>query len=144
MTTFRLNNQFPTVVNSFFRNLENVAPVSKQPAINVLEHGNAFQIEVLAPGFKKEDFTINLQKNKLSIAAILENTVNNTEEQPVTNEAKVLRQEFIKTEFERSFVLPQTVDGEKIEAIYLEGILTLTLPKKEEALEKEPKLIEVA
>ncbi len=144
MTTFRLNNQFPTAVNSFFRNLENVSSIAKQPAINVLEHANSFQIEVMAPGFKKEDFTINLQKNKLTIAAIVEPKENETEEKAVINEVKLLRQEFIKSEFERSFVLPQTIDGEKIEATYLEGILTLTLPKKEEALEKEPKLIAVA
>lgn len=144
MTTFRSNNQFSNAVNSLFSNLENVQSVVKQPAINVLEQANSFQIEVMAPGFKKEDFTINLQKNKLSIAAILEPKTNEVENQPVVNEAKLLRQEFVKSEFERSFVLPQTIDGEKIEATYLDGILTLTLPKKEEALEKEPKLIAVA
>ena len=89
------------------------------------EDENAFQIEVAAPGLKKEDFKLSLHENRLTISAKQEG---NTEEKT----EKYSRREFNYTSFQRTFTLPKNVYSEKIEASYTDGILHVGIPKKEE------------
>jgi HSP20 family protein len=136
MTLVKFNNEqrrniagprFIDVFDSLLNEqLVNRAPVSKIPAVNILETETSFDIELAAPGLKKEDFKINLEKNLLTVAA--EVKIDETAE--VKNYSK---KEFGYQSFSRLFTLPESVDPTKIEAAYNNGILTLTVAKKEEA-----------
>ncbi|WP_179414030.1 Hsp20/alpha crystallin family protein [Mucilaginibacter sp. E4BP6] len=98
---------------------------SRVPAVNIAENENEFHIELAAPGLKKEDFKINLDKNVLSVSA--DKKVENVEG------TKFSKREYNYTSFTRSFTLPETVDHSKIDAEYTDGVLKLTVAKREEA-----------
>lgn len=106
------------------------------PAANIIEYGDLFQLEIAAPGLKKDDFKIDLDNNILTISAELEDSKR--------EEGKnYSRKEFYYGSFSRSFTLPKTIDLEKIKADYENGILQIALPKKDEAkveLKKEIKI----
>jgi HSP20 family protein len=91
---------------------------------------------LVAPGLKKENFQINLDENVLSIS--FKETI-----EKVEPKGKFIRKEFKSGSFKRSFTLDQVIDNEKISASYLDGILVLMLPKKEEAKQKVERLIEI-
>ncbi|RYE35989.1 MAG: Hsp20/alpha crystallin family protein [Sphingobacteriaceae bacterium] len=99
---------------------------SRVPAINIAETDADFQIELAAPGLKKENFKINIEKTVLSISAERKNE--NAEESK-----KYSKREFSYASFTRSFNLPETIDHQKIDAAYTDGVLKLTIAKKEEA-----------
>ena len=99
---------------------------SRVPAVNIAETENEFQVELAAPGLKKEDFKISLDKNVLSISA--DKKTENVEEGK-----KISKREFSYNSFTRSFTLPETADHTKIEAEYVDGVLKLNIAKKEEA-----------
>lgn len=96
------------------------------PAVNIFETENDFQLEVAVPGLKKEDFKLNLEKNVLNISAEVKN-------ESTDENKRISRKEFSFSSFTRAFTLPQTVDFNSIEATYVDGILKITLAKKEEA-----------
>lgn len=93
--------------------------------VNIRETKDAYALEVVAPGFEKADFSINLEGPTLTIKA------EKKAEQKEENE-KHIRREFSFRSFSRSFKLDESVDAEKINAKYENGVLKLTLPKKEE------------
>jgi HSP20 family protein len=121
-----------------FNELYNPVFSGSVPAVNVLEGVEGFKIEVAAPGLGKADFKLNLDKNQLTISASKEQNVTENENEKYT------RREFKYASFQRTFTLPNTVDGEKIGATYADGILTVTLPKREEAKDKPAREIEIA
>lgn len=106
------------------------------PAVNITEGTEAFDIEVAAPGLKKEDFKISLDNSMLTISS-------EKSEEKETEDKKVTRKEFSFSSFQRSFTLPESVQADKINASYNEGVLRIKLPKKEEAKKLPPKLIEI-
>jgi len=95
------------------------------PKTNIMEDENVYKLEFVAPGMKKADFKVNLENNQLTVSAELE-----TEEN--SENLKFTRKEFVARSFKRKFSVPNTVESEKIKADYKNGILTVTLPKKEE------------
>ena len=99
---------------------------SRVPAVNISETETQFHIELAAPGLKKEDFKISLDKNVLSVSA--EKKVENVEEGK-----KYSKREYSYNSFIRSFTLPETADQAKIDAEYTDGVLKLIVAKKEEA-----------
>lgn len=108
------------------------------PSVNVSENDKSWNIEVSAPGFSKEDFKINLEKEVLTISA--EHKADATKE-----EKNYTRREFSFGSFTRSFRIKEnTVDVEKIGAAYENGILNIMLPKMEVAPEKAAKEIKIA
>jgi HSP20 family protein len=117
------NDVFDTILNDTFLGDK---LVSRIPAVNIAETENEFQIELAAPGLKKEDFKINLDKNVLSVST--EKKAENVEEGK-----KFSKREYNYTSFTRSFTLPETVDHSKIDAEYADGILKLKVAKREEA-----------
>ena len=127
------NQFYNSDFNKFFNHLDTMFPsksfnnvaYNNLPAVNVKDIENAFQIEVAAPGLKKEDFKLSLHENRLTISA-------KQEEKTEEKSEKYSRQEFNYTSFQRTFTLPKNVDSEKIEASYTDGILHVGLPKKEE------------
>ena len=103
--------------------------VKSQPQINIKETEKAYELEVAAPGLKKEDFKISLDKDHLTISA--EMSTENVEE-----EGEYKRREFNYSSFSRSYYLPESIDSEGIKAKYDNGILRIEVPKVEV---KEPK-----
>jgi HSP20 family protein len=107
------------------------------PAVNVIENGDNFRIEVAAPGFDKNDFKVTLDNDHLTIA--VEKETEMTDEKD-----KYTRKEYHFGSFSRSFHLPDTIKGDKIDANYENGILKVNLPKREEAKEQPQRLIKIS
>ncbi|GAA4333723.1 Hsp20/alpha crystallin family protein [Mucilaginibacter gynuensis] len=125
------NGHNKRAVNPFFSDvfdslINDSSIIGRGPAVNIAETENEFHIELAVPGLKKEDFKISLDKNVLSVAA--DKKVENVEEGK-----KYSKREYSYNSFSRSFTLPESADHAKIEADYTDGILTLNVPKKEEA-----------
>lgn len=106
------------------------------PAVNINESDLSFTIQLLAPGFRKEDFNLEVDNDVLSISA------NVAEQEEVAG--KFTRREFKALPFKRTFKLPQTVNQENIGAGYEGGVLNIILPKKEEAQQKEKRAIKIS
>ncbi|MCF8365554.1 MAG: Hsp20/alpha crystallin family protein [Bacteroidales bacterium] len=106
------------------------------PSTNILETTENFKLQMAVPGVKKEDIKIDLEKNILNI------TSEKSAEENADENAKYTRREFMYGTFCRSFTLPDTIDSDKIGAEVKDGILTVTLPKKEET--KVSKQINIA
>ena len=107
------------------------------PSVNIKETADNFEVEVAAPGMDKKDFNVTLDGNLLTISSAKEHR----EEK---KEADYSRREFCYRSFQRSFELPKdVVDEDKINARYENGVLYLTIPKKEEAKQKAPRMIEI-
>lgn len=107
------------------------------PAVNILEADDSFMVELNAPGLKKSDFKIKLEKDQLTIFSELE-------ESKEDSNSKFVRREFKSKSFTRSFTLPENIDAEAISANYEDGILKVGLPKKELAPEEGVKEIAVS
>ena len=117
------NDIFESVLGDTFftdRRLSNV------PAVNISESADHYHIELAAPGLKKDDFRVSVERDMLTISTETKNE--NLSEGRTYN-----RKEYSYSAFTRSFTLPESADIEKISASYNDGILKLELPKKEEA-----------
>ena len=109
------------------------------PAVNVKETENEYEIEVAAPGMKKEDIKVNLDHNVLTI------TSEKKEEKKEKEKGKYTRREFSYQSFTRTFTVPEReVDGDNISAKYCDGILCVTLPKREEVKPKPAREIKIS
>ena len=134
MTLVKFNNKtrntapyFNNVFDSLFSDaLNKNYGVNKVPNVNIYEGETEYKIELAAPGLTKEDFKIDLKKDNLSIWA-----EKKAEEGAVQKDYS--RKEFEYSSFARSFVLPEGVDADKISAEYVNGILNITIGKKDEA-----------
>jgi HSP20 family protein len=104
------------------------------PALDVQEDKDNFSIRVELPGMKREDIEVTLQDGALVITG-------ERKEEKVTEGTAVHRQERYYGKFSRALTLPTAVAGDKVKAQYKDGILTVTLPKAEEA---KPKAISVS
>lgn len=140
MSLVKRNNLiFPSLMNDIFNpdwfgGMENMK--HNVPSVNIKEDDTSFHIEFAVPGLKKEDFNIELDNDVLTVSS-------EVKESNETKEEKFTRKEFSFRSFRRSFTLPETVDSGSINANYEDGILKLFVPKKEEALPKPKRLIEI-
>ena len=96
------------------------------PAVNITETKDDFNLSFAIPGMKKDDFDINVDGNMLTVSC-------EKEETRKEHDQKYTRKEYNYSSFSRSFSLPEEVSKDKIQASYEDGVLTLQLPKKEEA-----------
>jgi len=125
---------FDNVFDNFFNNdLIN----SASPSVNVKESTDKFTLDVAAPGMKKEDFDIKVDQNLLTVCAEKEESEEEKEEQ-------YYRKEFSYSSFSRSFQLPENIEKDKIEANYKDGVISINLPKNENAKQKAQKAIPVS
>lgn len=133
------NVLFPTIMDELFKQdwSKNFQAKLNVPAVNIMEKENNFEIQLEVPGRNKEDFNLELENQVLTISSKIES------EETTTND-KFTRKEFTKSSFKRAFTLPDSIIEEDLKANYENGILKIELPKKEEALPKPKKLIEVA
>jgi len=111
--------------------------ISTRPGVNIVETDQEYLVELAAPGLAKKDFKIDLNKNVLTISS---------EKEEVNEEKKenFIRREFSYNSFKRSFTLPDTVNADKIKAEHDNGILTVHIPRKPEAVEKGPRQISIS
>jgi HSP20 family protein len=107
------------------------------PKVNIKETANDFAVEMAVPGLKKSDFQIDIDNQVLSIST-------ETKEDNEHKEENYTRREFGYSSFKRTFTLPESVNADKINASYNEGILRILLPKKEEAKQKPARSIKIS
>lgn len=108
------------------------------PSVNIKENDESFEVEVAAPGMEKQDFNITLDGTLLTISSARRNSTEDKQE-------NYTRREFSYQAFQRSFELPkQVVDEDNINARYDNGLLHITIPKRDEAKRKAPRMIEIA
>ena len=107
------------------------------PAANISESNGEFNIEVAAPGMSKDDFQITCENGMLTISA-------EKEEEKKKEEKNYTRREYNYNSFSRSFSLPETVKTDDVKAKYENGVLKLSVPKKEEAKKQVKKQIKIS
>lgn len=139
-----IRNSFfmPDLIDEFFgRNLQDSLENRFQtnvPAVNIVESDDKFLLEVAAPGLKKEDFRIDIEQNKLTISS------EKKHESERSDGGKYCRKEFVYSSFRRAFSLPESVDSDKIIASHSDGILSVSIPKREEAKVKPPRTVKIS
>ncbi len=126
-----VDNLFQNSLRRFFDN--NVwdmdyVPGSGSVPVNIREKEEQYEVDIVAPGCRKEDFNIGMQGNVLTVS-LKHKQENNQEDQ----KAGWVRNEYIQRSFSRSFTLDDTVDVNKIQATYTDGILRIVLGKNEKA-----------
>lgn len=139
----RKKSAFPSLIDEFFGS--DVFPgffldFDKRmvtPAVNIIESKEDYRIEVAAPGLDKADFRINVENNVLTISA-------EKEEKQEEKDEQFMRREFNYSSFTRSFTLPESMDTEKISAKHKDGVLHVTIPKRDEAKAKPARSINIS
>ena len=136
MTTKALTRpvtSIPALFEDFFKPLNTwldytgtVGKVTTVPAVNIVELEKEYKVSLAVPGMKKEDFRIDVEDDMITISA-------QKEENKETVDEKFTRREYNYSSFSRSFTLPENVKQDAIEALYVDGVLQLVFPKKEEA-----------
>ncbi len=151
MSIIKRNSQFPAMgMTSLFDDIfsrdlmnwglnNNSTTNTTIPAVNIKETKDSYEVELAAPGMRKEDFKVELDGNQLTI------TSEKRTEEERTEENRYTKREFSYQSFQRMFQLPKdVVDADKIEARYENGLLHLVIPKKEEAKQKPPRMIQIS
>lgn len=135
----------PAIFEDFFvennLNKRNNFSTIKSPALNVIENFTMFVIELAAPGFQKNSFTIEVEEDTLKIKASVQKEANESSDK--TEETRYLRREFSINDFERSFKLPEDIQVDDIQANYENGVLSITLPKMEKK-KAEKRMVEIS
>ncbi|MCK4746049.1 MAG: Hsp20/alpha crystallin family protein [Bacteroidales bacterium] len=137
----KINRTYPSILDEFFG--RDFYPVHYRsngfkslPAVNISEGDDEYTIEVAAPGLEKKDFKIDLENDCLTISSV---RVDNTED----NQDQYTRREFRYNGFSRSFTLPEGVDADNVTASHKNGVLSVNIPKKEEAKAKPARQIAI-
>ena len=127
--------------NSLTRDLLNELNILREddtlPEVNIQETNDDFRVEMAAPGLRKEDFHIELDDDTLTIWSEV------TDDNQAEEQNNYIQREFSYRSFKRSFHLPNTVETTKIEAKYHNGLLSMVIPKKEDAKRKPVKTIPI-
>ena len=139
----RLSERRPTVFEDFFKpwnewfdNGGLFGRTMNIPAVNITEQKNDYLVSLAVPGMKKEDFKIDVDGNMLTISS-------EKEETKEEKDKKFTRKEYNYSSFSRSFTLPDEVNKEKIDAKYEDGVLKISLPRREEVKKPTAKQIAV-
>jgi len=133
------NPLFPSLLDEFFGTsfpLTTTTLRTHIPSVNIAETDTAFEVSVAAPGKTRKDFNVELDDHVLTVSS--EST-----HEDENKTAQFTRREFAYDSFQRSFRLPETIDTSGINAKYDNGILTIDLPKLQEAIPEPKKQIEI-
>ena len=114
-----------TEIPVLFKNDFNKSAWKGFAPVNVKEYENAYELELVAPGFSKQDFKINLENDILTVSA-------DKKEEEKKENGKEVRSEYSFKSFKRSFTIDEKIDATGIDANYVNGVLRLNLPKKAE------------
>ncbi len=113
----------PSIFDEFFNDVEEKKLV--RPATNIIERDDEIEIHLALPGVKKSDISIDVEKDLLTISS-------EQKKEEEKKEDNYARKEFSFCSFSRSFVMPESINADKIKAKYNDGILQINLPKREE------------
>ena len=108
---------------------------STWPAVNIQETDKAFILELAAPGLSKDDLQVDIENDLISLASQVEQSTEQT--------ANYSIREYQFAAFRRTFSIPENVNSKKIDAQYSDGVLTVTLPKKDDAVQETKKSIRI-
>jgi HSP20 family protein len=135
--------RFPALFDDFFKpwnewfdNDNRFWATVRIPSVNITENKDEYNVSLAVPGMKKEDFKIDVNGNMLTISC-------EKDETKEEKDKKYTRKEYSYSSFSRTFTLPEEVNREKIDARYEDGLLKLSLPRKEEAKKFAAKQIAV-
>jgi HSP20 family protein len=117
------NDVFDSIFNDTFFNDR---LTSRVPAANISETEDHYHVELAAPGLKKEEFKLNLDRNVLNVAVEQGNENND-------GAKNYSKREYSYNSWVRSFTLPESANAESIEATYTDGVLKIDIAKREEA-----------
>lgn len=127
------NSINPKTINHFFEDLFHTGlgknweeTAYGHVPVNIQETDKHYDLSVIAPGLSKDAFKVNVDNNVLTIS------FDHKEDEAKAGEGKWLRKEYKHRSFKRSFTLNEQIDATAITAKYTDGVLTLTLPKKEQ------------
>lgn len=123
--------------NNFFNWPNEMSKASTLPRVNIAETDDDFTVEMAAPGMNRDDFQVELDNDILTISA----EMSHRDEE---NNVSYARREFSLESFKRAFHLPNTVEADKTQAKYQDGLLRLVIPKKEEAKRRPAKKIKIS
>lgn len=126
-----INKWIDTLFNTTLADAMGTDFTNSAPSVNIVEHDAHYTMQLAAPGLQKSDFSINIENDYLVISA-----EKKTETEETGNEGKFTRREFNYSSFKRSFQLDENINREGIAASYENGVLSITLPKKEENWKK--------
>lgn len=115
----------PSLYNEVFERQSNEKELTYKPAANVREDENNYTIELALPGFSKEEISISFEDEVLTV------TAGHQPKEDVKGPKYTWNEFGFKSKYERSFQLPETIDADNISAAFENGILLVTLPKKE-------------
>ena len=139
----KTTERMPFVFNDFFKPwnewFDNGGLFERRmnvPAVNITEQKDEYLVSLAAPGLKRDDFKLDVYGNMLTISS-------EKEENKEEKDKRFTRKEYSYSSFSRSFTLPEEINKEKIEAKYEEGVLKISLPRKEEAKKPAAKHIAV-
>lgn len=130
MTYVKFNQPSFKSLNSFLDNILNELPATQSngfnfPPVNISESKDNYELEFNAPGRNKEDFKITVDKNILTVSF-------EKKEETKDENKKQIKKEFSLQPFKRSFTLDEKFVSDSIAAKYENGLLILSIPKKEE------------
>jgi HSP20 family protein len=143
------DNLFPTWSNDLFDTGRFLSPrlfdfgsdafdfANRVPSVNITENEKEFKIEMAAPGLERKDFKVEVENGVLCISS-------EKEKESKEEKKNYTRREYSYNSFSRSFTLPDNSSPDKIDAKYENGVLNITLPKKEVTVSKPAKEIKVS
>ena len=137
-------NWLPSILDDFFNDELMGIPVSRQfatPAVNIKESEKDYDIQIAAPGMTREDFKINITSDN-ELVILLEKKENKEEDEK--KKCSWIRREFAYASYSQSFALPDDVNEKEVSAKMENGVLNITLPKKEvQTEEQHTRMIEI-
>ncbi len=134
----QFTNVLDDIFNSSFSDLIGADFSAKSPSVNILENENSFLIELAVPGINKDNIDIQVEKDQLIISSAKEEVKDESDEN-----LNFRKREFNYFSFKKSFHLPETIDSDKIDAQYENGVLKVKLEKLEAAKDKAPRSIKI-
>ena len=125
-----LQREVDSIFDQFFGDSDGDTSAVWAPRTDLSETDDAFRIRLDVPGMQKDDITINLQNNTLTVSG------------ERSSERKEEGEEYVRVErafgnFHRTFTLPDAVDQESVKAAYEDGVLTINVPKTEESTRRQ-------
>ena len=135
----RNQNWLPGIFNDFFGNEWIEKANSASPAINIIESDTDYKVELAAPGMTKDDFSVKIDADNQLVVSMEKKEEHKDEDK----KGRYLRREFSYSRFQQVMILPENVEKDKIDAKVQNGVLTIDIPKKQEAVEAK-KVKEIA
>lgn len=131
MPVKKSQNWLPGIFNDFFGNEWIEKANSASPAINIIESDTDYKVELAAPGMTKDDFSVKIDADNQLVVSMEKKEEHKDEDK----KGRYLRREFSYSRFQQVMILPENVEKDKIDAKVQNGVLTIDIPKKQEAVE---------